>query len=339
MGGDNAPDEIVAGACRAASVLDCTILLVGAQSRIRPIVARNGSPANVQFVDTAEEVAMDEAPMAAVRRGAATSMGKTIELVRDGTADAAFSAGNSGAFFAIATIRLRPLPGIARAAFATVWPARNGPMLVLDAGANVDCKPEWIAQFAIMGSAYAQAVLGIRSPRVGLLSIGEEDGKGNALVDAATPLLAKAPIDFAGNVEGRDMLLGDVDVIVCDGFVGNVALKLAEGAGEYVFGALKEASTSSLAARIGSALLRPKLREIKNRMDYREYGGAPVLGLRGNCFIGHGRTDAKAVGSACQSALRAVQQHLVEAIGSAIAAGDAAAGDAAAGDAAAEATI
>jgi phosphate acyltransferase len=324
MGGDNAPDEIVAGACRAAASLDCTIVLVGAESRVRPLVARFGAPANVECVDVREEVAMGDAPMAAVRRGAATSMGKTIELVRDGSADAAFSAGNSGAFFALATIRLRPLPGIARAAFSTVWPARNGPMLVLDAGANVDCKPEWIAQFAIMGSAYAQAVLGIRSPKVGLLSIGEEEGKGNALVDAATPLLAKAPIDFAGNVEGGDMLLGDVDVIVCDGFVGNVALKLAEGAGEYVFGALKAASTSSLAARIGSMLLRPKLREIKNRMDYREYGGAPVLGLRGNCFIGHGRTDAKAVVSACRSALRAVQQDLVGAIGLAIAAGDAA---------------
>jgi glycerol-3-phosphate acyltransferase PlsX len=154
-----------------------------------------------------------------------------------------------------------------------------------------------------------------------LLSIGEEAGKGNALVDAATPLLAKAPIEFAGNVEGRDLLLGDVDVIVCDGFVGNVALKLAEGAGEYVFGALKEASTSSLTARIGSALLRPKLREIRDKMDYREYGGAPVLGVRGNCFIGHGRTDARAVVSACSAALRAVRQNLVDAIGRGIAAG------------------
>ena len=318
MGGDNAPAEIVAGACRAARSLDCTIVLVGDEARLRLLVAKHGSPPNVGFAAAAEEVAMDEAPVAAVRRGAATSMGKTVDLVRDGSADAAFSAGNSGAFLAIATIRLRPLPGIARPAFATVWPARKGPMLVLDAGANVDCKPEWIAQFAIMGSAYAKAVLGVAQPKVGLLSIGEEDGKGNALVDAATPLLAKAPIDFAGNVEGRDMLLGDVDVIVCDGFVGNVALKLAEGAGEYVFGALKEASKSSLAARIGSALLRPKLREIRGRMDYREYGGAPLLGVRGNCFIGHGRTDAKAVVSACGAALRAVKQDLVGAIGRAI---------------------
>jgi len=318
MGGDNAPEEIVAGACRAAASLGCRIILVGDEQRIRPLAAAQAGGAGTQIVHADQVVAMDEAPTAAVRRGPVTSMGKTIDLVRDGSADAAFSAGNSGAFLAISTIRLRPLPGIARPAFATVWPARNGPMLVLDSGANVDCKPEWIAQFAIMGSAYARAVLGVAQPRVGLLSIGEEEGKGNALVDAATPLLASAPITFAGNVEGRDMLLGDVDVVVCDGFVGNVALKLAEGAGEYVFGALREASTSSLAARVGSALLRPKLREIRAKMDYREYGGAPVLGVRGICLVGHGRTDARAVESACKAALRAVRQGLVEAIGQAI---------------------
>ena len=323
MGGDNAPGAIVAGACDAAHALACTIVLVGDTPRLEPLVREHGRPPNVEFEHVTDTVAMDESPTAALRRGGATSMGRTVELVKDGAAGAAFSAGNSGAFMAIATVRLRPLAGIARPAFATVWPARKGPMLVLDAGANVDCKPEWIVQFAIMGSAYARAVLGVTRPRVGLLSIGEEEGKGNALVDASTPLLAAAPIEFAGNVEGRDMLLGDVDVIVCDGFVGNVALKLAEGAGEYVFGALKEASTSSLAARIGSALLRPKLRAIRGRMDYREYGGAPLLGVRGNCFVGHGRTDAKAVVSACNAALRAVQGDLVGAIASAITPGTA----------------
>ncbi len=324
MGGDNAPDAIVAGACRAARALDCTIALVGDVARIEALLAAGGRPPNIECVEAAQTVAMDESPATAVRRGGATSMGRAIELVREGAAGAAFSAGNSGAFMAIATVRLRPLPGIARPAFATVWPARKGPMLVLDAGANVDCKPEWIVQFAVMGSAYARAVLGVREPKVGLLSIGEEEGKGNALVDAATPLLAAAPIAFAGNVEGRDLLLGEVDVIVCDGFVGNVALKLAEGTGEYIFGALKEASTSSLAARLGAALLRPKLREIRNRMDYREYGGAPLLGVRGNCFVGHGRTDEKAVVSACGAALRAVRGDLVGAIGHAIGLGGAA---------------
>ena len=325
MGGDNAPDAIVDGACRAARELPCRITLVGDEPTISALVARNGAPPNVACVHAPERVAMDEGPAAAVRRGAVTSLGKAIELVRDGTADAAFSAGNSGACLAVATIRLRPLPGIARPALATVWPARKGPMLVLDAGANVDCRPEWIAQFAVMGSAYARAVFGIASPKVALLSIGEEEGKGNALVDAATPLLRDAPIDFRGNAEGRDLLLGDVDVIVCDGFVGNVALKLAEGAGEYLFGALKEASNSSLLARIGAGLLRGKLRELRQKMDYREYGGAPLLGLRGICLIGHGRTDALAVVGACRAALRAIDQRLVQAIGDAFGSGGAAA--------------
>lgn len=321
MGGDDAPGQIVEGACRAARELDCTISLVGESAAILPLVQAAGSPPNVDCVDAAERIAMDEAPATAVRRGAATSMGKAIDLVRAKEADATFSAGNSGAFLALATIRLRPLPGVARPAIATVWPAKGGPLLLLDAGANVDCRPEWIAQFAMMGSAYSHAVLGVSKPTVGLLSIGEEEGKGNSLVDAATPLLARAPIDFAGNVEGRDLLLGGVDVVVCDGFVGNVALKLAEGAGEYIFGELREAASSSALARLGAMLMRGKLREIRARLDYREYGGAPLLGVNGVCLIGHGRTDARAVVSACKAALRAVRQDLVESIGRALASG------------------
>lgn len=319
MGGDNAPREIVAGTLAAAAMFDARFVLVGDEKQITPLLDHAPRTAKIETVHASEIVAMDEAPVAAVRRGPVTSMARAFELVREGEADAVFSAGNSGAFLAFSMIRLRPLAGIARPAFATIWPARNGPMLVLDAGANVDCKPEWLVQFAEMGCAYSRAVLGIDKPKVGLLSIGEEEGKGNALVDAATPLLEAAPIEFAGNVEGRDLLLGSVDVIVCDGFVGNVALKLAEGAGEYIFGALKEAATTSLAARIGALLLRPKIREIRGRMDYREYGGAPVLGVRGISFVGHGRTDSKAVVSACRAAVRAVRQDLVGSIARAIA--------------------
>ena len=319
MGGDKAPREIVAGTLLAAASLDARFVLVGDEKQIAPLVGSASASAKIEIAHASETIAMDEAPVAAVRRGAVTSMAKAFELVRDGEADAVFSAGNSGAFLAFSMLRLRPLPGIARPAFATIWPAKKGPMLVLDAGANVDCKPEWLAQFAVMGSAYSHAVLGVDRPRVGLLSIGEEEGKGNALIDAATPLLASAPIEFAGNVEGRDLLLGSVDVIVCDGFVGNVALKLAEGAGEYIFGALREAATQSLVARVGALLLRPKIREIRSAMDYREYGGAPVLGVRGISFVGHGRTDAKAVVSACRAAVRAVHEDLVAAIASKIA--------------------
>ena len=259
---------------------------------------------------------MDEVPSGAVRRGAATSMGACIELVRDGSAHAAFSAGNSGAFLAYATVRLRTLPGVARPAIATVWPVWNGPMLLLDAGANVDCRPEWIAQFAVMGSAYARAVLGIESPRVGLLSIGEEERKGNALTEEAYPLLKGAPINFIGNVEGRDLLVGDVDVAVCDGFVGNVALKLAEGAGEYFARLLRRAVRSSARARLGALLMRPQLKDVAGRLDQREHGGAPLLGVRGYCFIGHGRADARAVDNACRAAVRAVREDVLGAIGS-----------------------
>jgi phosphate acyltransferase len=316
MGGDHAPEEIVIGACEAARSIECRIALVGDRSRVEPIAEKAGGlPPNIELVHAEGVVAMDEAPAMAVRRGATTSMGKMIDLVREGSAQAAFSAGNSGAHLAIATIRLRTLPGIARPAIATVWPARQGPMLLLDAGANVDCRPDWLAQFAIMGSAYARSVLGIERPKVGLLSVGEEERKGNALTEAAFPLLSAAPIDFIGNVEGRDLLLGRADVIVCDGFVGNVALKLAESSGEYFFGALLEQAMSTLRGKVGLQILKPALRNLRKRFDHREYGGAPLLGLRGITLIGHGRADALAIRSACRAALLAVRQDLVGSIG------------------------
>ena len=316
MGGDHAPEEIVAGACAAARSVACRIALVGDRDRIDSIAKTSGGlPPNIAVVHADGAVAMDEAPAAAVRRGASTSMGKMVDLVRDGTAHAAFSAGNSGAFLAIATIRLRTLPGIARPAIATAWPARKGPMVLLDAGANVDCRPDWLVQFAIMGSAYARSVLGIAEPKVGLLSVGEEEGKGNALTEATFPLLSEAPINFVGNVEGGDLLLGQADVIVCDGFVGNIALKLAEASGEYFFGALLESAKANARGKIGLQILRPALRALRKRFDHREYGGAPLLGVRGICLIGHGRADARAIGSACRAALRAVRQDLVGSIG------------------------
>lgn len=321
MGGDHAPEEIVIGACQAARVLDCRIALVGDRKRIEAIAAKAGGlPPTIAVVHADSAVAMDESPSAAVRRGASTSMGKMVDLIRDGTAQAAFTAGNSGAFLAIATVRLRTLPGIARPAIATAWPAEKGPMLLLDAGANVDCRPDWLVQFAIMGSAYARAVLGVAAPRVGLLSVGEEEDKGNALTEAAFPLLEAAPINFIGNVEGRDLLPGRADVVVCDGFVGNVALKLAESAGDYFFGVLLQYATSNLRGKLGLQILKPAFRAVRKRFDHREYGGAPLLGLRGICLVGHGRADARAITSACRAALRAVRQDLVGSIGGLIAA-------------------
>jgi len=321
MGGDHAPEEIVTGACQAARVLDCRIALVGDRARIEEIAKQAGGlPPTIAVVHAEGAVAMNEAPAAAVRRGPSTSMGKMVDLVREGTAHAAFSAGNSGAFLAIATVRLRTLPGIARPAIATAWPARKGPMLLLDAGANVDCRPEWLMQFGIMGSAYSHFVLGVENPKVGLLSVGEEEDKGNGLTEASFPLLEAAPINFVGNVEGRDLLLGDADVVVCDGFVGNVALKLAEAAGEYFFGALLEHAKANVRGMIGLQILKPALRALRKRFDHREYGGAPLLGVRGICLVGHGRADARAIISACRTALRAVRQDLVGSIGGMVAA-------------------
>jgi glycerol-3-phosphate acyltransferase PlsX len=317
MGGDLAPDEVVAGACIAAKDLGFQLLLVGDEPRLEPLVAAAGASGNVRIVHAAEEVAMHEAPAAALRRGGQTSMGRVVELVRDSEADAAFSAGNSGAFLAIATIRLRTIPGIARSAFATAWPARRGPMLLLDSGANVDCKPEWLVQFAVMGSAYSRSVLGVAAPKVGLLSVGEEEGKGNNLTASAFPMLQAAPIDFIGNVEGRDLLLGEADVIVCDGFVGNVALKLVEATSEYIFDTVRSASKETFRAQMGAMLMRPALRRVKAMLDYREYGGAPLLGVRGVCLIGHGRADSFAVQSACRAALTAVRHGVVDAIAAA----------------------
>ncbi|MBC5804938.1 MAG: phosphate acyltransferase PlsX [Candidatus Eremiobacter antarcticus] len=316
MGGDYAPEQIVAGSCDAARILGCRVVIVGDRERIERLLPGTGVPPNVAVVHADGVVAMDEAPAAAIRRGASTSMGASLQLVRDGTAQGVFSAGNSGAFLALATIRLRTLAGIARPAFATAWPARKGPMLLLDAGANVDCRAEWLLQFAIMGSAYAKVAFNIASPKVGLLSVGTEEGKGNALTEAAFSLLSTAPVEFIGNVEGGDLLLGDADVVVCDGFVGNVALKLAESAGEYFFGVVKETALSTLRGKLGILVLKPSLRAVRKRFDHREHGGAPLLGVRGVCIIGHGRADAKTVVNACRVALRAVQLDLVGSIGS-----------------------
>ena len=314
MGGDYAPEKIVAGAIDAVNQLGCRIALVGDEARLRGLAPAGGYPAAIEIVHASEVVAMDEAPASAVRRGPKTSMAKAVDLVREGSAQAVFTAGNSGACLALATIRLRTLPGVARPAIATVWPAKRGPMLLLDAGANVDSRAEWLLQFAIMGSAYAQAVLGIASPKVGLLSVGEEEGKGNALTQEAYGLLSAAPIDFAGNVEGRDLLLGDADVVVCDGFVGNVALKTAESTGEYFGSVLLETAAASWRGKLGLLILKPVLLQVRKRFDHREYGGAPLLGVRGICLIGHGRADARAVVNGCKAALQAVRQDLVGSI-------------------------
>ena len=318
MGGDAAPDEIVAGALLAHRDGLGTIVLVGDRARIEPLLA---GERGIEIVHAPGTVAMDAQASAVVRKAAGTSLGDAIELVREGRADAVVSAGNSAAFLAVALIRLRTIEGIARPAIAVVLPGRLGPIVLCDAGANVDCKPEWMVQFGIMGSAYARAGLGIPDPRVGIISVGEERTKGNAQTIEAAALLERAPVRFVGNVEGKDIFLNHADVVVADGFVGNVILKTAEGSAGYLRDVLRESfERAGPLGKLGGLLSRAVFDQMRKRLDYASYGGAPLLGVRGNCIVAHGRSDRTAIRNAIRQAAAVAGADLVGSIGAALAA-------------------
>ena len=318
MGGDHAPAQIVAGALRAAAELDVRITLVGRAVEVTGELQRAaaGDPAaqgrlsdgTVSVVDATEVIEMGEHPANAVRAKKDSSVVRACQLVADGAAAAAVSAGNSGAVLAAALFTVRRIRGVARPAIGTVLPAADGRCFVLDVGANADCRPEWLAQFGLMGHVYAQRMLGVERPRVALLSNGEEEGKGSALVQAAQPLLAAAPLHFIGNVEGKDIFRGAADVVVTDGFTGNVALKTAEGVAEYLFSAISTRARASLQGKLGGALLKPSLRPIRDQVDYRKTGGALLLGVDGEVVIAHGRSDAEAILNAIRVARDAAAQ-------------------------------
>jgi glycerol-3-phosphate acyltransferase PlsX len=316
MGGDHAPEEIVAGALLAANAHpDASLTLYGDEARVRALLRGKGAE-QIAVVHSPESVPMDQHASQALRSADRTSLGMAVNAIKAGEADAVVSAGNSGAFLAIALIKLRTIQGIARPAIATVWPAVNGWTVLIDSGANVDCRAEWLEQFGIMGSAYASAVLGIERPKVALLSIGEERTKGNALVLEAATLLEKAPINFIGNIEGKDMFHKVADVVVTDGFVGNVLLKTAEG----MVSAMSEVIKDTLLRRnvmnlLGTALLAPSLRGLRRRFDYETYGGAPLLGVRGNCIYTHGRVSRHGIKGAILSAISEVEHDVVGRIG------------------------
>ena len=321
MGGDNAPREIVAGAVLAARRdADFTIILVGDESAIRAHFPSD-SPKNLEIHAASQIVEMDESPSLALRSKKDSSLAVATLLHKEGRADACLSAGNTGAASAFALFTLGRIQGIDRPAIATVFPTAQSPIVVLDGGANVDCKPSHLADFAILGAAYLPAVRGIipgeaaktqnQKPRVGLLSIGEEDAKGNEQVKKARPLLQNGAqfgnYQWFGNVEGRDIAKGTVDVVVCDGFVGNVVLKLTEGFATFFLNSLKEALMSSPRAKIAAFLLAPALRKMKNRLDYVEYGGAALVGVNGNCIICHGSANARAIAAAIRVAKLVVE--------------------------------
>jgi glycerol-3-phosphate acyltransferase PlsX len=316
MGGDNAPAAIVAGAILAHRDGLGRIILVGDRARVEPLLH---GESGIDVLHSDGEVAMDAQASQAVRKSQGTSLGDAVDLVRDGKADAVVSAGNSGAFLAIALVRLRTIPGIARPAIGAVLPGRTGPVVLCDAGANVDCKPEWLMQFGVMGSAYARAALGVAEPRVALVSVGEEPTKGNAQVLEAADLLRSAPVRFVGNVEGKDIMLNHADVVVADGFVGNVILKTAEGSGTYMREAIRESyATAGPIGKLGGLLSRGVFAAIRKRVDYSTYGGAPLLGVKGNCVVAHGRSDATAIRNAIRQAASVAGADLVGSIAAAM---------------------
>ncbi len=302
MGGDHAPGAVVSGAVHAAGE-NVAIRLVGSAASIERELARQGGPSERIRVEHAEEaVGMSEPATTPIRRKPNSSIRRCAELVAAGEAEAMVSAGNTGAAVISARMEIGKLEGVDRPALAAVFPSRSGRTVLLDVGANVDSKPSHLRQFAVMGHFYAREILGTAEPRIGLLSIGEEDGKGSGLTREVQAVLKTAGLNFVGNVEGRDLFSGAVDVIVCDGFVGNAVLKSAEGMAELITGMTREELARSWRARLGLVLARPAIEAMQRRTDYEELGAVPLLGVRGGCFIAHGRSSSRAVASAIRSA-------------------------------------
>jgi len=311
MGGDFAPAEIVRGAVRGAELYGVDLILVGDEKAIRSHLP--STTARVEVRHTTETIDMND-HAAAVRTKPDAPVVVAADMVREGLADAMVSLGNTAAAMAVATFRLGRIEGVDRPAIAIMLPQATGFSILLDAGAVVDCTAQNLKQFAVMGSVYAEKVMGINSPRVALLSIGEEPCKGNDLTRTAYEALMESKLNFIGNVEGRHLFSGAADVVVCDGFVGNVALKSAEGLAEYVMGLLKREIGSHPLMQVPLLFLKPAINRLKRNIDYAEYGGAPLLGVNGICIIGHGRSKALAVANCIRAAKSAVESGVVAAI-------------------------
>jgi glycerol-3-phosphate acyltransferase PlsX len=302
MSGDYGPAELVEGSIDAINQYGYSVVLVGDEEALGELILRyDFDSSKLRIVHAPEIVEMDDSPAIAVKAKPESSIVQAVKLVANRECVGIFSPGNTGATMAAALMYLGRIQGVQRPPIAVPLPQEDGsPMLLLDAGANVDCKPEYLAQFAVMGGIYAKEILGIKQPKIGILSNGSEDKKGNSQTQKTSEILKKIPIKFVGNVEGRDLYGGgaDVDVVVCDGFVGNVVLKATEGLIKSVFQILKDNIAGSSIAKTGALLLKPTLRAMKKRLDYAEYGGAVLLGVDGNCIIGHGSSSSLAVKNA-----------------------------------------
>lgn len=316
MGGDQAPRSEVEGSILAAKELDVRVLLVGRPAELKRELSRYSLRGlAVEIVPASEVIAMTDHPAQAFRRKKDSSVHVAARLVRDGDAEALVSAGNTGAVMTVARFVLGTLSSVQRPALAAPFPtSRGGVAVLIDAGANVDSKVAHLLQFAVMGEIYYRAIFGARRPKVALLSIGEEEMKGNELTREAYNRLKSLPLNFTGNVEGREVFSGAVDVIVCDGFIGNVALKISEGVAQHISSLLRKALKSTLASQVGYVLSRNAYREFRKSIDYSEYGGAPLLGVRGITVIGHGSSNANAIKNAVRVAAELARARLNEKI-------------------------
>jgi glycerol-3-phosphate acyltransferase PlsX len=319
MGGDNAPSSTVEGAILAAKTLKAKIILVGPEKLIVQELFKHHKKHNItsldiDIVNATEIITMDEHPAKAVRNKKNSSLSVCAKLVSEGKADAFVSMGNSGAAMAAALFYLKRIEGVLRPAIASPFPTLSGYCVIADAGANMDCKPEHLFQFALMASSYASTVMNVKNPKVGLVSIGEEDTKGNELTLAVSGLLKKTNLNFVGNIEGRDIPRGAADVVICDGFVGNVVLKFGEGLAEMMIRLVKKGFKDHPFAWASIPFLWLAIRDLMKKVDYSEMGGVPLLGVNGVCFIGHGRSNAKAVKNALFSGAKAVEHNFVKSI-------------------------
>lgn len=316
MGGDGAPQTIVRGALSAVTDLEIPVYLVGPQKRLRRELGRFRTlPSGLELVDAPDVVGMQDAPISVLRGKRRSSLSVCAELVGKNEAQAMVTAGNTGAAWVAAKAAWGMIEGVDRPALAAVVPKNEGRTLVLDVGANMECKPHQLVQFAVMGSFYAESVLGVHTPRVGLMSVGEEDIKGGPRVRERNLVLKAAGVNFVGNVEGGGVFSSEIDVIVCDGFTGNIILKVAEGFGEMVVSMLMDEARQSPMYGAGLLMAKGAFRNLRNKVDYSEYGGAPLLGVNGACLIGHGRSSAKAIRNAIRFSSFYASSGVIESIG------------------------
>jgi glycerol-3-phosphate acyltransferase PlsX len=319
MGSDTHPGPEVQAAIQAAGEFAEKIYLVGHEALVRPLL--QGSPAElskIELIHAPEVLKMEDKPAENARRKSQNSMAIGMDLIKEGKAQAFVTAGNTGGAMANALFRLGRIRGVKRPALTAMFPVRSGYCVVTDIGANAECKPEYLLQFAVMGSVYAEKVMGVKNPRVGLLSNGEEAGKGNLLVKEAYPLLAQSGLNFIGNVEGKELFGGQADVVVTDGFTGNILLKSSEAVAKLITEVLREKLMASTRTKIGGLLARPAFNEIRKMLDPGEIGAAPLLGIDGLVFVGHGRSDGRALYNAIRIARQAVAADLLNAMSQAI---------------------